>query len=293
MRCPSCGHENPHDAVFCNQCGTALTSIVCSNCATQNPPNSKFCKRCGIWLLTAPVIATAQEVLVVPQANAQPTAEAGASAPSDGTSATELRTPVADPVPTLHASNVGAIAPDAANQRKTCARCGTINEMASQFCFHCGWSLAGAPIGDVRIGIPAGFWLRLLAFLIDAVILTVAGLGVDAGVGGAVALQGTDFWTFFKDSIFTWAMLIRMVMSVLYYTILIGAAGATVGKLVLGIRVVRKDGSKVGYARAFCRWLAYGISLLTLGLGFVWIAFNKDRRGVHDYLVGTKVIRRA
>src|SRR5215212_6001568 len=48
-RCPSCGTENPHDARFCMQCGTAL-SRACPSCGTENPPQARFCMSCGTAL---------------------------------------------------------------------------------------------------------------------------------------------------------------------------------------------------------------------------------------------------
>jgi class 3 adenylate cyclase/tetratricopeptide (TPR) repeat protein len=46
MRCPGCQHENPGDAVFCQECGTRLDA-ACPSCATPNQLSAKFCKKCG------------------------------------------------------------------------------------------------------------------------------------------------------------------------------------------------------------------------------------------------------
>ncbi|MFH1351257.1 MAG: zinc ribbon domain-containing protein, partial [Pseudomonadota bacterium] len=46
MKCPTCQHENPEDAIFCNSCGNKL-EITCPECGKSNPPGSRFCNGCG------------------------------------------------------------------------------------------------------------------------------------------------------------------------------------------------------------------------------------------------------
>jgi class 3 adenylate cyclase len=46
MQCPGCQHENPHDAVFCQECGMRLEA-ACAGCGTPNQLGAKFCKKCG------------------------------------------------------------------------------------------------------------------------------------------------------------------------------------------------------------------------------------------------------
>jgi class 3 adenylate cyclase len=46
MRCPGCQHENPNDAVFCQECGTRLEA-ACAGCGTPTQLGAKFCKKCG------------------------------------------------------------------------------------------------------------------------------------------------------------------------------------------------------------------------------------------------------
>jgi class 3 adenylate cyclase/tetratricopeptide (TPR) repeat protein len=53
MRCPTCGHENPPGALFCNECAASL-SPVCAGCGARNPPDAKFCSQCA-----KPLAATA------------------------------------------------------------------------------------------------------------------------------------------------------------------------------------------------------------------------------------------
>jgi len=58
-----------------------------------------------------------------------------------------------------------------------------------------------------------------------------------------------------------------------------------------GLKVVRTDGSRVSYGRSFLRYLAYYPSWLTLGIGFIVVALTRDKRGIHDFVCDTRVIK--
>jgi uncharacterized RDD family membrane protein YckC len=67
--------------------------------------------------------------------------------------------------------------------------------------------------------------------------------------------------------------------------------GATPGKRLLGLGVQADDGTEpIGAARAAVRLFGYGVSAALLGAGFLMVAFG--RRGLHDRIAGTRVVRR-
>ena len=67
--------------------------------------------------------------------------------------------------------------------------------------------------------------------------------------------------------------------------------GATPGKILFECRVVdARTGRPPGWARATVRYLCYFVSLVPLGLGFLWIAWDKRKQGWHDKLAGTLVV---
>jgi uncharacterized RDD family membrane protein YckC len=66
--------------------------------------------------------------------------------------------------------------------------------------------------------------------------------------------------------------------------------GKTVGKAVLGLRVVTRDGGAVSWSRALLRLLGYVLSAAALGIGFAWVAVDRKRRGWHDMLARTRVV---
>ena len=77
-----------------------------------------------------------------------------------------------------------------------------------------------------------------------------------------------------------------------YFVFFWGHSGATPGKSLLGLVVRSEEGeSPIGYQRAVLRALGYLASLLIMGLGFVLIAFSNDKRGLHDRIAGTRVMR--
>jgi uncharacterized RDD family membrane protein YckC len=133
---------------------------------------------------------------------------------------------------------------------------------------------------------PAGFWIRVVALLIDSIVffLVLASLRFVAGrLGGrqteeAMAVQVVA-------AAFAW------LFTVLYTTVLHALGGQTVGKMAVGIRVVGIDGELLPVGAAFLRYLAYFVSSLPLGLGFVMAGLRRDKRALHDLIAGSRVER--
>ena len=87
--------------------------------------------------------------------------------------------------------------------------------------------------------------------------------------------------------------LLVLFLTMAYDTALITYWATTVGKRAFGMYVVRTDGSRVGFVRALSRHVLTALSAnLTLGFVFLIVAFRRDRRGLHDLICDTVVIRR-
>jgi uncharacterized RDD family membrane protein YckC len=132
---------------------------------------------------------------------------------------------------------------------------------------------------------PGGFWIRLVAFLLDLLVIGVAQL-VLAGVARlrwgaetASAAQGAiGFFT--------------LVFAVAYPAVLHSVAGQTLGKLAFGLRVVAVDGAPLPFGAALLRALAAWFGLVfTLGIGHVIGGLRRDRRALHDLIAGSRVDR--
>ena len=80
---------------------------------------------------------------------------------------------------------------------------------------------------------------------------------------------------------------------IIYYTATIAIWQATAGMRVCRLRVVRRDGSRVGFGRALARYFASGLSVLPMGFGgYLLIVFREDKRALHDLICDTVVIIR-
>lgn len=277
MRCPNCWREAAESAVFCNHCGTQLQNI-CANCNTLNPLDSNFCSRCGL-----------SSSLELQEAEAPAYQKPQVSSPIHSTS---------------------------------CPRCHKINEPGSAYCYSCGLPLdeitdspqpstmqspqyaAQTPAevhhsSQAYTGQSAGFWIRLGAYVIDYIFLFALFL-VPLIVAAAFAEFSPESWLAKsfdsygeEDSpLIEWLDVAGYFVGLLYFAIGVAAWSTTIGKRICGMYVLRSDGSKVGFGRAATRYLCYFVSIFTLGIGFLMIAFRQDNRGLHDLICDTMVIKR-
>lgn len=140
---------------------------------------------------------------------------------------------------------------------------------------------------------PGGFWIRLAALLIDGVILgaisaAIFGTGASLDNGWTVdaapiayhppgpAAHGTN-----------------LLADWLYFAIFEASPwSATPGKKLLGMVVVDLEGRRIGFGRATLRYFAKILSMLILFIGFLMVAWSASKRGLHDRIAGTQVVRR-
>ena len=131
---------------------------------------------------------------------------------------------------------------------------------------------------------PAGFWIRFLASLLDALVLSGVALLV-TGLGALIGGQGVgSFRLAVVGGVF------NFFFHAAYYIVLHGATGQTVGKLIVGVRVSTLEGTRVSYAAAFIRWLGYFLSGITLFIGYLLAGVRTDKRALHDLIAGTQVV---
>lgn len=186
-------------------------------------------------------------------------------------------------------AETAAKAAEPARGRKICPGCHRFNPATAAFCAECGVSLPQASTVPL-FGGPAGFWIRFGAFVIDGVLMT----GVLMFLGDRLGFPEVDYErlplaeALLRDLP---AIALNIGIACLYAMILIGTWGGTLGKLILGLRVVRhSDGGKVPYGLALGRSLAEYMSLIPLGLGYLWVALSPAKRAWHDYLCDTRVV---
>lgn len=148
---------------------------------------------------------------------------------------------------------------------------------------------------------PVGFWPRVGAFIIDG-ILTYAAFWLlwtpfAKLMGWPEQIQPpTGAGSFRLDDFMPLILLgvkqtmLSMSIRMIYEVWMNGRLGATVGKLIIGAKIVRADGSPLGYKLAFFRFLARLINEFACHLTYLMVAFREDKRGLHDLICGTRVI---
>ena len=147
----------------------------------------------------------------------------------------------------------------------------------------------------------AGFWIRLGAYLVDSLILylvySVIGLSFWFPGGGPSTLL-IQFGLNGYGDVFAnpgairplWS-LIALTIAIVYFAGFWQWRGQTPGKLAMGIKVIHTDGSALSWGGALLRYLGYIVSALTIYIGFIWIAFDSQKQGLHDKIAHTYVIK--
>jgi len=136
----------------------------------------------------------------------------------------------------------------------------------------------------------AGFWLRLVAVILDTGILFIAMIGIGAAFEVNIfAVTPTDIE---RDGI-TILEGVMVLVAWLYYAVMESTAPqATVGKLFMGIYVAGRDGGRVGFGRSSVRYWAKYLSALILFAGFVMAAFTRHKQALHDIIANCLVLKR-
>jgi uncharacterized RDD family membrane protein YckC len=130
---------------------------------------------------------------------------------------------------------------------------------------------SGAPaanLADASVLPRAGFWIRIGALLIDALLV-----GIVLGM--------------------LWHHSSRLELLTLaaYGAVMWKVKGTTIGGIVFNLKVLRVDGQPIDWATAIVRALGCFLSLAVVGLGFLWIVFDAGKQAWHDKIAGTMVVR--
>ncbi|MBW2242870.1 MAG: RDD family protein [Deltaproteobacteria bacterium] len=181
----------------------------------------------------------------------------------------------------------------------TCPACGATNAGELEACLACASPLIeeGSPPVEVENRAEphdepevryAGPVSRIGAWLIDAILLNaIATLGVTHVVDNnwvePFSIEAMPLPVAGALSVFAWLYAAGLESS--------GLQG-TLGKRLVGIAVTDRLGERIGFLRATARFFAKLLSALPLGLGFLPIAFNRRRRGLHDWMSGCLVVHR-
>jgi uncharacterized RDD family membrane protein YckC len=130
----------------------------------------------------------------------------------------------------------------------------------------------------------AGFWIRLASGVIDFIVLIFL-----------FYLVYTSIKAFIPHEPFRSILIILIFASwfieIMYVTGFWVWRGQTPGKMAMGIKVIRTDSSPITIPHAFLRYLGYIVCTLTICIGFIWIAFDDRKQGLHDKMADTYVVK--
>ena len=147
----------------------------------------------------------------------------------------------------------------------------------------------------------AGFWLRFVAFIIDAIVLHfvftivtlpfIASMGIRGIMRGRMPMSPEELIPLLRGLFHI--LLIRTVLNWLYYALLESSSWqATLGKKALGLEVTDMQGMRISFGRATGRFFAKFISGIILLIGFIMAGFTEKKQALHDMIAGTLVIRK-
>lgn len=137
----------------------------------------------------------------------------------------------------------------------------------------------------------AGFWIRVVAKLVDSAILWAAGIAL--AFTAAPLMGGPDakpLSAFMDGGQHPLLLLVQVAAAAAYSTAFVGRYGATPGKMAAGLKVVTPDGGPVSYGTALCRYFGEILSSVILGIGYLMVAFDVQKRALHDRICRTRVV---
>jgi uncharacterized RDD family membrane protein YckC len=150
--------------------------------------------------------------------------------------------------------------------------------------------VAGGPATSSRWHY-GGFWIRFAGVFIDGILLQIVKISISLLFLGTVisplarlrpntALTGTMLTLTFVSTL----------IAFLYEVIMIRYFGATLGKMAVGVRVVRTDGSGLGWGISIGRYFMKIVSGVILMIGYIMAGFDDEKRALHDRVCDTRVI---
>jgi len=134
----------------------------------------------------------------------------------------------------------------------------------------------------------AGFWIRFCATFVDGLILIVPFYAFSFSFSWASIFSGAETPIMLQLGL----NLIQLVVGACYEIVMVSKYGATLGKMAVGVRVVRSDGAPLAYGRATGRYFAKILSEMILFIGYIMAGFDSEKRGLHDMICDTRVIKR-
>ncbi len=137
-----------------------------------------------------------------------------------------------------------------------------------------------APVQNDRQLVYAGFWIRVAAYLVDAIILGVVNIVLSFIFSGG-------YNPFAPNSALT---LVSLVINACYFCGMEASERqATLGKMIVGVKVGDMNGNRISVGQAVGRYFAKILSGLIICIGFMMVGWDAKKQGLHDKLASTYV----
>ena len=131
-----------------------------------------------------------------------------------------------------------------------------------------------------------GFWPRLGAALIDLLLQLVLTLPLTYIIYGRMSSPTGKMFMGIGD------VLVNLVLPAVVVVALWLYFGATPGKMAMSARIVDADtGAPLSTSQSVIRYVGYIVSFIPLGVGYLWIAFDRRKQGWHDKMANSVVVR--
>ena len=150
----------------------------------------------------------------------------------------------------------------------------------------------------------AGFWMRLVAAIIDGVLIGIVNLIILVPFLGLVGLTAAARASNVDMESEGAGLMIALLSTYLISMLAVGVAGwlyfalmesstrgATLGKMALGLRVVDLHGNQIGFGRATGRYFGKIISSAIFFIGYIIAGFTQQKQALHDIMAGCLVVR--
>jgi len=306
ISCPSCGKTVSPEARFCVFCGAQVKKLVrqnalpCPECGKLIPVGSKYCNHCGVDLseetydldltdmtpvfMTAPDVRSDQREL--------------STIPLD-----ELAKSSAPAAQRTVKNQPSKAKKEKMNSKKTKTPSLRIDKKQIKIEDIKSVPKIGKKPTLISASKPAGFWIRSLALCFDAIlflilfsILFVAPayftnpFKLDFSNGFNLKLM-QEIHKNIRVELYYFLAAGAVLLGLLYFVASTARKGGTPGKRILGLYIFRKSSmtAPIGWGKAILRAFSYIVSASLILIGFIIVAFKKDKRALHDIIAGTQV----
>ncbi len=201
---------------------------------------------------------------------------------------------IATSTATALSPDAGSVVTTAASPAGACSQCGRLFPMDDMVSYEGRYICADCKplfFQKIREGASvvgqrdyAGFWIRVGAKILDAILLLVVNQVVVMAINLIIQDRSVGVIV---------GTLFNLATNATYVIYMTGKYGATLGKMACKLEVIKADDSPMTMGRATGRYFAEILSGLTFSIGYLMVAFDEEKRALHDRICETRVVRKS